>query len=104
MPVENAAAARPLRPAWRYASCRRRAPPSSPPGPGPTARRAALVVLLLLGLSLAVLWFAGEWSALRRGTEVRDAKAWLYRVTHNAAVNALKRSGTPGASSWSPST
>jgi RNA polymerase sigma factor (sigma-70 family) len=37
--------------------------------------------------------FLSTWQALRRGTEVQDARAWLYRVTHNAAVNALKRSG-----------
>ncbi|HEX8087080.1 MAG TPA: sigma-70 family RNA polymerase sigma factor [Solirubrobacteraceae bacterium] len=37
--------------------------------------------------------FLSTWQALRRGTEVRDARAWLYRVTHNAAVNALRRSG-----------
>ncbi len=37
--------------------------------------------------------FLSTWTALRRGTDVRDARAWLYRVTHNAAVNALTRSG-----------
>ena len=33
------------------------------------------------------------WLALRDGGEVRDAKAWLYRVVHNAAISALRRSG-----------
>jgi RNA polymerase sigma factor (sigma-70 family) len=37
--------------------------------------------------------FLSTWQALQRGTDVRDARAWLYRVTHNAALNALKRSG-----------
>ena len=35
--------------------------------PGPAARRAALVVLLLAGLSLAVLSLAGQWSDVRAG-------------------------------------
>ncbi len=35
--------------------------------PGPGARRAALVVLLLAGLSLAVLSLAGQWSEVRAG-------------------------------------
>lgn len=30
------------------------------------------------------------WIALRDGAEVRDIKAWLYRVVHNAAVNAVR--------------
>ena len=33
------------------------------------------------------------WQALGRGTEIRDVRAWLYRVTHNAALNALRRTG-----------
>jgi RNA polymerase sigma factor (sigma-70 family) len=33
------------------------------------------------------------WLALSDGREVRDAKAWLYRIVHNAAVSALRRSG-----------
>jgi RNA polymerase sigma factor (sigma-70 family) len=33
------------------------------------------------------------WLALRDGAEVRDAKAWLYRIVHNAAISALRRSG-----------
>lgn len=30
------------------------------------------------------------WIALRRGSEVRDARAWLYRVAHNAAIDAIR--------------
>jgi RNA polymerase sigma factor (sigma-70 family) len=30
------------------------------------------------------------WLALQRGAEVRDARAWLYRIVHNAAVDALR--------------
>jgi RNA polymerase sigma factor (sigma-70 family) len=30
------------------------------------------------------------WLALREGTEVRDLKAWLYRVVHNTAVNTVR--------------
>jgi len=33
------------------------------------------------------------WLALREGTEVGEAKAWLYRIVHNAALNALRVSG-----------
>ncbi|HYL71111.1 MAG TPA: sigma-70 family RNA polymerase sigma factor [Candidatus Dormibacteraeota bacterium] len=33
------------------------------------------------------------WLALRGGTEVRDVRAWLYRIVHNAAVDALRSSG-----------
>jgi RNA polymerase sigma factor (sigma-70 family) len=33
------------------------------------------------------------WLALRAGTEVQNAKAWLYRVVHNSALNALRVSG-----------
>jgi RNA polymerase sigma factor (sigma-70 family) len=32
------------------------------------------------------------WIALRGGAEVRDIKAWLYRVVHNTAVNAVRDS------------
>jgi RNA polymerase sigma factor (sigma-70 family) len=32
------------------------------------------------------------WLALQQGTEVREARAWLYRVVHNAAVDALRSS------------
>lgn len=33
------------------------------------------------------------WLALRAGTEVGEVRPWLYRVVHNAAVNALRMSG-----------
>jgi RNA polymerase sigma factor (sigma-70 family) len=33
------------------------------------------------------------WLALQGGTEVRDPKAWMYRVVHNAALNTLRESG-----------
>src|SRR4051794_34649962 len=33
------------------------------------------------------------WQALQGGKEIADVRAWLYRCTHNAAVNTLKRSG-----------
>src|SRR5271165_3326997 len=31
------------------------------------------------------------WLAVAGGTEIRDFKAWLYRVVHNAAVNSIRR-------------
>jgi RNA polymerase sigma factor (sigma-70 family) len=31
------------------------------------------------------------WTALRRGTRVREPKAWLYRVAHNSAVDLTRR-------------
>ncbi len=33
------------------------------------------------------------WLALRADTEVQNAKAWLYRIVHNSALNALRGSG-----------
>jgi RNA polymerase sigma factor (sigma-70 family) len=33
------------------------------------------------------------WLALRAGTEVENVKGWLYRIVHNAALNALRVSG-----------
>jgi RNA polymerase sigma factor (sigma-70 family) len=33
------------------------------------------------------------WLALQDGTEVREPRAWLYRVVHNAAINMLRVSG-----------
>ncbi|HEX3392375.1 MAG TPA: sigma-70 family RNA polymerase sigma factor [Solirubrobacteraceae bacterium] len=33
------------------------------------------------------------WVALRDGTEVHDVRPWLYRIVHNAAINALRVSG-----------
>jgi RNA polymerase sigma factor (sigma-70 family) len=37
--------------------------------------------------------FINAWSSLRLGTEVRDLRPWLYRIAHNAAINALKKVG-----------
>ena len=37
--------------------------------------------------------FLNAWSSLRTGTEVRDLRPWLYRIAHNAALNALKKVG-----------
>src|ERR671932_1633242 len=37
--------------------------------------------------------FINAWSSLRGGTEVRDLRPWLYRIAHNAAINALKKVG-----------
>ena len=33
------------------------------------------------------------WLSLQRGAEVRDARAWLYRIVRNTALNALRSSG-----------
>src|SRR4051794_17746393 len=37
--------------------------------------------------------FLSAWSALQRGDEVRDLRAWLYRIVHNTALNQLRVSG-----------
>ena len=37
--------------------------------------------------------FVAAWQALRDGTEIRDVRAWLFRVAHNEAVSALRRTG-----------
>src|SRR3954469_11102015 len=37
--------------------------------------------------------YIAAWSALRRGDEVRDLRAWLYRIVHNTALNQLRVSG-----------
>ena len=37
--------------------------------------------------------FINAWTALQRGVEVREPRAWLYRVAQNAALNALRVSG-----------
>jgi RNA polymerase sigma factor (sigma-70 family) len=34
--------------------------------------------------------FLRAWMALARGGEVRELRPWLYRITHNAAVNAMR--------------
>jgi RNA polymerase sigma factor (sigma-70 family) len=37
------------------------------------------------------------WSALRRGDDVRDLHAWLFRIVRNAAVSHRRRAGHAGA-------
>ncbi len=37
------------------------------------------------------------WGALRRGDEVRDLRAWLFRVVRNAAVSHRRRAGHDGS-------
>jgi RNA polymerase sigma factor (sigma-70 family) len=39
--------------------------------------------------------FIRAWQALRGGAEVRDVRAWLYRIAHNQAVNALRAGAEP---------
>ena len=34
--------------------------------------------------------FLQAWLALAGGAQVRDLKPWLYRIVHNAAVNAIR--------------
>jgi RNA polymerase sigma factor (sigma-70 family) len=34
--------------------------------------------------------FLQAWMAFARGTEVREVRPWLYRIVHNAAVNAMR--------------
>jgi RNA polymerase sigma factor (sigma-70 family) len=48
--------------------------------PLPEARAEDILQLALLK----------TWIAVREGAEVRDLKAWLYRVVHNTAVNAAR--------------
>jgi len=38
------------------------------------------------------LAFLQAWLALERGVVVREPRAWLYRIVHNAAVNAMRGS------------
>lgn len=38
--------------------------------------------------------FLQAWIALQRGVEVRDVRAWLYRIVHNTAVNAMRGAAT----------
>src|SRR3954453_15930007 len=37
--------------------------------------------------------FISAWSALQRGDEIRDLRAWLYRIVHNTALNQLRVAG-----------
>lgn len=52
----------------------------------PHARAEDIVQLALLK----------TWIAVREDAEVRDLKAWLYRVVHNTAVNALRDAAHDG--------
>src|SRR6478752_7646765 len=37
--------------------------------------------------------YIAAWSAIRRGDEIRDLRAWLYRIVHNTALNQLRVAG-----------
>jgi RNA polymerase sigma factor (sigma-70 family) len=37
--------------------------------------------------------YMAAWSALQRGDDVRDLRAWLYRIVHNTVLNQLRVSG-----------
>src|SRR3954466_7739199 len=37
--------------------------------------------------------YLAAWSALQRGDDVRDLRAWLYRIVHNTALNQLRVAG-----------
>src|SRR3954470_12938459 len=37
--------------------------------------------------------FISAWSALQRGDEVRDLRAWLYRIVHNTPPHQARVSG-----------
>lgn len=37
--------------------------------------------------------FLSAWEALHNGAEIREARGWLYRITHNQAVSALRVPG-----------
>jgi RNA polymerase sigma-70 factor (ECF subfamily) len=37
--------------------------------------------------------FAGVWERARKGEPVRSPRAWLYKVTHNAAIDEIRRRG-----------
>ena len=37
--------------------------------------------------------FLAAWSALQRGDDVRDLRAWLHRIARNSALNQLRESG-----------
>jgi len=36
------------------------------------------------------------WRALSGGAEVRDPRAWLYRIVHNVAITAVRAGGELG--------
>ncbi|MCU0313627.1 MAG: hypothetical protein MUC84_06150, partial [Solirubrobacteraceae bacterium] len=33
--------------------------------------------------------FVNAWARMRDGAEIRDLRAWLFRIVHNGAVNQL---------------
>src|SRR3954471_4580748 len=37
--------------------------------------------------------YIAAWRALQRGDEVRELRAWLYRIVHNTALNQLRVAG-----------
>src|SRR5918995_2241487 len=37
--------------------------------------------------------YIAAWKALQRGDDVRDLRAWLYRIVHNTALNQLRVAG-----------
>jgi RNA polymerase sigma factor (sigma-70 family) len=37
--------------------------------------------------------FLSTWQTLHDGREITDLRSWLYRVVHNGAINALRKSG-----------
>ena len=48
------------------------------------------------------LAFLQAWQALARGVEVREPRPWLYRIVHNAALNAMRGSRELDASVLDP--
>ncbi len=52
----------------------------------PDARAEDIIQLALLK----------AWIAIREGADVRDLKAWLYRVVHNTALNAIRDAAHDG--------
>lgn len=44
------------------------------------------------------------WTALRRGVEVRDVRAWLYRIVHNTAINVVRDAARDGQFAAEPET
>ena len=59
---------------------------------GAAAGRAALSARGA-GRGRAAAGVLAAWSALQRGDEVRDLRAWLYRIVHNTALNQLRVGG-----------
>jgi len=38
--------------------------------------------------------FVSAWGRLSEGSDVRDLRAWLFRIVHNGAINVLKRASS----------